>query len=358
MREPNPRANFRLESLSHDFADKANRERWLTVLEQVKAGTMPPKGKPRPPAKDVEALADWISGRAAAAEAARSAAQGRVVLRRLNRAEYENTVRDLLGVDVDLKDLLPVGHVDQRLRQRRRGAARLLLPDGAATWKRPTGSWTRPSPTGRSRGRSRSASTSRTRRAVKPTGSVYRHVDDGVAIFSSWVSANIQVTLWQFLPAIRGKYRFRISGYGFQTDKPVTFHVMAGTADGGDRAAPGRLLRRARRQADRGRVRRAAGAAEHDSDRRGRTGRDAARGREGRGGELQGAGTGRAVGRGRRAAARLLAAGEPSPALRRPAAGAAPPRRPQPPSRSSRSSPWPMPSGSSATSPAAPFGGR
>ena len=35
-------------------------------------------------------------------------------------------------------------------------------------------------------------------KSVKPKGSVYRHVDDGVAIFSSWVSANIQVTLWQF----------------------------------------------------------------------------------------------------------------------------------------------------------------
>ena len=29
---------------------------------------------------------------------------------------------------------------------------------------------------------------------------------------------------------MRGKYRFRISGYGFQTAKPVNFHVMAGTA--------------------------------------------------------------------------------------------------------------------------------
>ena len=69
-----PKGEFRLESLSQDFADKANRERWLTVLEQVKAGTMPPDEKPRPPAKDVEALVDWISGRTAAAEAARSAA--------------------------------------------------------------------------------------------------------------------------------------------------------------------------------------------------------------------------------------------------------------------------------------------
>ena len=76
---------------------------------------------------------------------------GRVVLRRLNRAEYENTVRDLLGVDVDLKDLLPVDtstngfdnsaealHVSSFLMER--------------TWKRPTGCWTRPSPTVRSRG--------------------------------------------------------------------------------------------------------------------------------------------------------------------------------------------------------------
>jgi len=103
-----PKGNFRLESLSHDFDDEANRERWLTVLEQVKEGTMPPAEKPRPAAKDVETLAGWISERTAAAEAARGAAVGRVVLRRLNRAEYENTVRDLLAVDVDLKDLLPV----------------------------------------------------------------------------------------------------------------------------------------------------------------------------------------------------------------------------------------------------------
>ena len=103
-----PKGNFRLESLSHDFDDEANRGRWLTVLEQVKEGTMPPAEKPRPAAKDVETLAGWISERTAAAEAARGAAVGRVVLRRLNRAEYENTVRDLLAVDLDLKDLLPV----------------------------------------------------------------------------------------------------------------------------------------------------------------------------------------------------------------------------------------------------------
>src|SRR5262249_14358519 len=66
-----------------------------------------PKSKPRPSPNEVQALADWITKGAAAAEADRRAAQGRVVLRRLNRVEYENTLSDLLGVGVRLKEQLP-----------------------------------------------------------------------------------------------------------------------------------------------------------------------------------------------------------------------------------------------------------
>src|SRR5262245_1643872 len=46
-----PKGNFRIDSLSTDFGDRASREKWLTVLEQVKSGAMPPKDKPRPPAQ-------------------------------------------------------------------------------------------------------------------------------------------------------------------------------------------------------------------------------------------------------------------------------------------------------------------
>ncbi len=45
-----PKGNLRLDTLSQDFADKENREKWLKVVEQIKTGTMPPKGKPRPAA--------------------------------------------------------------------------------------------------------------------------------------------------------------------------------------------------------------------------------------------------------------------------------------------------------------------
>lgn len=225
---PKPKGKFRVESLTQDFNDKANRERWQAVLEQVKEGAMPPKEKPRPAARDVQTVTNWISGRLDRAAAEKSAAQGRVVLRRLNRADYENTVRDLLGVEIDLKDLLPADtatsgfdnraeslHVSSFLMEQYLEAADAVLDAAIANKTRPP--------------LQKRHLSIKDERSVKPTGSVYRHLDDGVAIFSSWVSANIQVTLWNFRTRDRGNYRFRISGYGFQTQKPVTFHVMAGT---------------------------------------------------------------------------------------------------------------------------------
>src|SRR5436190_18439635 len=223
-----PKGAFRLDSLALDFNNKANRERWLTVLEQLKAGTMPPKEKLRPPAQEVRALTDWISQQVDKGATASNATQGRVVLRRLNRAEYENTVRDLLGVDIDLKDhLAPEAltegfdnraeglHVSSFLMEQYLEAADAVLDAAIASKPRPTTIKRR--------------FDIREEKSVRPKGSVYRHLDDGVAIFSSWASANIQVTLWNFRSRDPGKYRFRISGYGFQTTKPVTFHVMAGT---------------------------------------------------------------------------------------------------------------------------------
>jgi len=106
-----PKGDFRSDTLSQDFADKENREKWLNVVAQLETGTMPPKGKPRPAAHEAKALTDWIDGQVAAAGTARNALQGRAVMRRLNQAEYENTVRDLLSVDVDLKGVLPVDTV-------------------------------------------------------------------------------------------------------------------------------------------------------------------------------------------------------------------------------------------------------
>lgn len=223
-----PKGNFRLDTLTQDFANRENRKRWLCVVEQVESGVMPPEDNPRPPAQELQVFIDSIHQRVAAAEQVHSALQGRVVLRRLNRAEYQNTVRDLLGVDLDFKDLLPEDtsssgfdnsaealHVSSYLMETYLEAADKVLDAAIANSPRP---WLL-----------KKTFDIKDERSVKPTGSVYRYTDDGVAIFSSWVSANIQVTLWNFRSKFRGPYRFRISGYGYQTDKPVNFHVVAGT---------------------------------------------------------------------------------------------------------------------------------
>jgi mono/diheme cytochrome c family protein len=223
-----PKGKFRIDSLTQDFNDKTNRDHWLAALEQVKSGAMPPEGKPRPAEKDVAALAEWINGRVAAAETARNAAQGRVPIRRLNRAEYENTVRDLLGVDLDLKDQLPPDtavngfdngaealHVSSFLMEQYLEAADKVLDAAIVNGPKP---WM-----------IKKRFDIKDEKTVNPKGSVYRHLDDSVVIFSSWVSANIQVSLWQFFTHFRGNYRFRISAYAYQTDKPVTFHMTAGT---------------------------------------------------------------------------------------------------------------------------------
>src|SRR3954454_16225653 len=75
-----PKGDFRFDTLSQDFADKENREKWLNVVEQLETGTMPPKGKPRPAANEAKALTEWIGGQVAAAGAARDPRQGRAVM--------------------------------------------------------------------------------------------------------------------------------------------------------------------------------------------------------------------------------------------------------------------------------------
>ncbi|HEX3313410.1 MAG TPA: DUF1592 domain-containing protein [Gemmataceae bacterium] len=74
---------------------------WEQLLEQVEVGEMPPKGKPQPSAEQRQALVRWV--RTMLGEEARKLAgdPGRVVLRRLDNAEYTNTLRDLTGVDLD-----------------------------------------------------------------------------------------------------------------------------------------------------------------------------------------------------------------------------------------------------------------
>jgi mono/diheme cytochrome c family protein len=77
------------------------RESWEHIVQRVQAGEMPPKGMPRPDKAEVDAFIAWVEGEITRADKLVKPDPGRVTARRLNRTEYNNTVRDLLGVDLE-----------------------------------------------------------------------------------------------------------------------------------------------------------------------------------------------------------------------------------------------------------------
>jgi mono/diheme cytochrome c family protein len=96
-----------LTTLPANLDDPALEARWTLVHDRVQRGEMPPKKATPPPPAARGAFLQSLGGFLTEHDAARQAVGGRVVLRRLNRVEYENTVHDLLKIDVPLADMLP-----------------------------------------------------------------------------------------------------------------------------------------------------------------------------------------------------------------------------------------------------------
>ncbi len=106
----------RMGGLSFDGVDLDHPEQDAATFEQVilklRTGMMPPEGYPRPEAPVVAAFVDLLETRLDRA-AATAPNPGRPILHRLNRTEYANAVRDLLGLDVDTVSLLPPDDMSQ-----------------------------------------------------------------------------------------------------------------------------------------------------------------------------------------------------------------------------------------------------
>ncbi len=84
---------------------EAHPDAWESVVRKLRTRTMPPAAaQRRPDVKTYESLATWLESQL---DAKLPASPGRPALRRLNRAEYANSIRDLLGLDVDVAALLP-----------------------------------------------------------------------------------------------------------------------------------------------------------------------------------------------------------------------------------------------------------
>jgi hypothetical protein len=90
-------------NLSDPSADPAT---WERVVRKLAVGAMPPQGAPTPGAAELSRFRSAVVAHLDAA-AAKKKDPGKFVLHRLNRTEYANAIRDLLGVTIDAQDLLP-----------------------------------------------------------------------------------------------------------------------------------------------------------------------------------------------------------------------------------------------------------
>jgi hypothetical protein len=79
---------------------------WERVLRKLSVRAMPPQGMPHPPEAEYVSFTTWLAG-SLDREWSTTVRPGEFVLHRLNRTEYGNAIRDLLGVEIDVDDLLP-----------------------------------------------------------------------------------------------------------------------------------------------------------------------------------------------------------------------------------------------------------
>ena len=222
-----PKGELDLSSLAFPASgDHADVVRWQAVIERIESGGMPPPTvEDRPDAAEVAAVANQLRRRLKSLP--RAEAPRRAVLRRLNRVEYENTLRDLLGVQVDVQDLLPqdstadgfdnvaqAQHVSSFLLERYLEAADKALGLAIANQPRPPVFHKRLFGVDE-------------RQIKASTESVFRHDEQTLVMFSS--SPWNALTVGQFYPPHRGQYRFRVRASAVQSGgRPVTFRVEAG----------------------------------------------------------------------------------------------------------------------------------
>ncbi len=108
-----PAADLSLDAFSDNHSLIKNREIWERVLDMVTTAQMPPSDSEQPSFEESESFVEHIEAIFEHADRTAKPDPGRITVRRLNRVEYKNTVRDLLGVDFNPTENFPaddVGH--------------------------------------------------------------------------------------------------------------------------------------------------------------------------------------------------------------------------------------------------------
>lgn len=106
--EKRQKGDVRLDTIDGDLVNGKSVSLWKDVLHRVETHEMPPEDEPQPSDAERERFAQWIRDELRKHLTVQQGVPGRVVIRRLSRNEYRNTIRDLLGLHYDVgRDLAP-----------------------------------------------------------------------------------------------------------------------------------------------------------------------------------------------------------------------------------------------------------
>lgn len=213
-----------LTDIPTEGTDAAAMKKWVRVFDRVAAGEMPPAKKKKQPTQDevqnfmATLGADLVT---------KSKVQKGTVLRRLNRREYQNTLNDLLGVKVDVIDMLPedgraagFDNIGEALSisgiqmQRYMEAAELAINAALCAYQKPENIT--------------QTATLESDRNKSNLGKQWLKCDDGAIVvfneggFPSTVIPNLRAKT-------SGTYKVRVTGYGYQIEEPVVFALITGS---------------------------------------------------------------------------------------------------------------------------------
>lgn len=190
-------------------------DQWVEVFDKVDKQKMPPRQKARPDPTARAAFLKALGTELRAANLDRQRTEGRVVLRRLNRAEYENTLHDLLSIDLPLQHFLPedspVNGFDNVAAGLRLSMLHLqqYLEAADAAISAAMDFRRRDGVKKRLRYQDEESVRDDARKKEKKT---FRVLPDAVVIFDD----NSPTVLRQWIVRDRGRYRIRISGRAYQ----------------------------------------------------------------------------------------------------------------------------------------------
>ena len=215
---------FELSSLDADLRDAEAMRRWVLLFDRVDKGEMPPADYDRPDVKVQQMFLKKLHSELTAAHTATR----EVVLRRLNRVEYENTVNDLFGIDMRLAEMLPNDATKHGFDNNGEALAlsseliEVYLEAASLVLDRVIGPKTQP----------KRISISKTPRDLINESMYVKWTKlienaEGTVVFCSGQNAATKLT--SFRVPTEGTYRFLFHVKTYQSDEPVMMQAQTGT---------------------------------------------------------------------------------------------------------------------------------